>query len=349
MSIRDIKIIGAGPGGLITGLKLLEAGFESTILEKQKKIHTTLCGEGLSAQILEQVPFRDWSEYAPQAFDHVTFIFPGEYRAYVKKKCYTMDRNSWFHAMAKEFEKRGGHLQLGTEVKNIKDLKYDLLIDSSGPLSKIAQLVGNKMRFMPGVQCRIKHNYKLDGMEFHMNKNYSDEYSWIFGKGDLLNVGLLGSMKQLDHFIKDMHLDDGEFIDRLGHTISFFGTKVQEGNIILTGDAAGITNPLTKGGMAAIIHAADIIVDCLKEEKILEYQKRIFSHPIMAPEYNLALKYLKELDNSRLEAAGRMINGKDLANLDRATKLKLTLAAIAKPKKMRVMMKATSYSNKYSW
>jgi len=349
MERKDIKIIGAGPGGLITGLKLLKAGYEPTIIEKQEKIHTTLCGEGLSAEALSLVPFQDWSKYAPQSFDRATFVFPGGYKAYVMKKCYTMDRNPWFNAMAKEFEKQGGTLILGEDVNDFKQLKYDLLIDSSGPLSKIARYVGNKMHFMPGVQTRIKHDYKFDGMEFYLSRKYSVEYAWIFGKGDLLNVGLLGSMKNLDMFIKDMGLDNGEVIDRLGHTISFFGTKLQKDNIILTGDAAGITNPLTKGGMAAIIHTADIIVDCVKNDKIHEYDQKVMSHPVMAPEYKEALQNFREITDDKLEKAGKMLNGKDLGNLDKKTKFIMTMAAISKPKKMKTLMKALSYSNKYSW
>ncbi|MFH1978122.1 MAG: NAD(P)/FAD-dependent oxidoreductase [Candidatus Aenigmatarchaeota archaeon] len=350
MEIRDIKIIGAGPGGLITGLKLLEAGFEPTIIEKQEGIHTTLCGEGLSADTLSRVPFRDWSEYAPQKFDKATFLFPGGYSAYVNKECYTMDRVSWFSAMAKEFEKRGGTLELGRKIDNVKDLEYDLLIGADGPLSVVARHVGNKMQHIPGVQCRIKHDYEFDGMEFHLDKRYSEEYAWIFAKGDVFNVGVLGSMKQLDAFMKDKGLDDGELVDRLGYNVPFFGTKIQEGNIILTGDAAGITNPLTKGGMAAIVNVADIIVKCLKEEKINEYQQRVFSHPVMAPEYKLALKYFMELDNKKLEMAGKMINGKDLGNLDKRTRLKLGLAAaIIAPHKLKVLMKATRYAHEYSW
>lgn len=349
MEYKDIKILGAGPGGLITGLKLLEAGFEPTIIEKQEVIHSTLCGEGLSAETLSHIPFRDWSEEARQTFDYATFIFPGGYKAYVNKKCHTMDRTLWFRAMAKEFEKHGGKIELGTEVKDFKDLKYDLLIDATGPLSKIARFVGNKMVHIPGVQCRIKHDYKFDGMEFFLNKKYSNEYSWIFAKGDVLNVGLLGSMKQLDMFIEDMGLQDGEFVDRLGYNIPFFGTKIQEGNIILTGDAAGITNPLTKGGMAAITYVAEIIVDCLKEGKINEYQKRVFDHPVMAPEYKLALKYFIELDNNMLEKAGKMLDKKNLGNLGKTAKLKIVFAAITQPQKMKVLMKALSHARRYSW
>lgn len=344
----DISIIGAGPGGLITGLKLLEAGFTPTIIEKREEIVSTLCGEGLSADTLSRVPFRDWSAFAPQGFEKATFIFPGGSKAFVNKACFTMDRTSWFRAMAKEFEKRGGRLDMGTTVKRVQDVKADLVVGADGPFSIAAKYVGNQCEHIAGVQYRMKSDYKWDGMEFIINKKYSDEYSWVFAKGSTLNVGLLGRQHDLDEFIEDFEIR-GEVIKREAYNIPFFGSKMQKDHVVLTGDAAGITNPLTKGGMAAIVHVADLLVQCLKEQKMEEFQQRVLAHPVMAPEYKEALRYFRELDNSRLEKLGRMLDGKDLGKLDKGTKLKLTLAAIVKPRKMRILMKASSYANRYSW
>lgn len=345
----DITIIGAGPGGLITGLKLLEAGYHPTILEKRDVIESTLCGEGLSSDTLTRVPFRDWSEYAPQTFEKATFILPGGYKCYVEKKCHTMDRTSWFQAMADEFVKRGGVLKMGTTVKDVKDLGDGLVIGADGPFSVAAKFVGNTTSHIGGVQYRMKADYAFDGMEFIIDKRYSDEYSWIFAKGGTLNVGLLGTQKNLEQFIDDFGLRSGEIIKKEAYNIPFFGTKLQRDNVILTGDAAGITNPLTKGGMAAIVYVAEIIVDCLKEGKLQEYQQRVFDHPVMSPEYREALQYFRELGNEDLEALGKMMDGKTLNKLSKADKLRVLVSSVAHRHKMKTLMKASSFANRYSW
>ena len=349
----DIKIIGAGPGGLIVGLKLIEAGFKPTIIEKQKEIVSTLCAEGLSKDTLASVPFGPWDRYGGQYFEKATFIFPSGQKAYVSKPCYTMDRTAWFHAMAKKFQELGGTLELGREVteKNFHELKFDVLIDASGPTSFIARkIVGNTMQTKPGIQYRMEiPDYKFDGMEFFLDKRYSDEYSWIFMKGATANVGLLGQWPQLDQFVKDKGLESGKILKKEAWPIPFFGTKYQKGNILLTGDAAGITNPLTKGGMAGCIFAADVLVECIKSGKIDEYEPRLRAHPVVAPEYGTALRYFQDMTNGELDKLGNALNGKDLSHLPKGFKLKLLALAVVKFTKMRTLMKAASYANKYSW
>jgi len=347
----DIKIIGAGPGGLITGLGLIEAGFEPTLYEKNEEIVSTLCAEGLSADTLARVPFGPWERYAKHTFEHATFIFPSGQKAYISKRCHTMDRTSWFRAMAREFEKRGGTIVLGEEItpEKLKGMKYDILVDASGPLSWIArQVVGNTMRIKPGVQYRMRIDYDYDGMEFFLDKRYSDEYSWIFMKGEGANVGLLGRLADLERFIKDKNLD-GEILKKEGYSIPFFGTRMQKGNILLMGDAAGMTNPLTKGGMACCVFAAEILAECAREGKISEYEQRLKAHPVLAPEYMDALDYFQSMTNQQLDRFGSMINGMELSRLPARMKALFLFAAMRNFRKMRRLMKAMHYAKDYSW
>lgn len=349
MRDNSITIIGAGPAGLITGLKLIEAGFSPVILEKGRKIVSTLCGEGISGRTLSMIPFRDWSEYAASTLDHATFVFPGGTRSYVKVKCHTMDRTAWQRAMAREFERRGGRIELGVAVADVKKIKSGLVIGADGPYSVAGKFVGNRVKFMAGVQARIKSGYDCDGMEFHLSKKYSEEYAWIFPRGDMLNVGLLGDFSRLEMFLSDVKLESARVLERRGYVIPFFGKTVQRENVILTGDAAGITNPLTKGGMAAIVHAADVIVRCLKENKIGEYQKRLFSHPVVSPVFMEALTIFRNLSDKDLEKMGKMLAGQDMNNLGRLMRIKFLLAALSNPAKTHMITKACSYVKDYSW
>ncbi len=347
----DIKIIGAGPAGLVTGLKLLEAGFEPTIIEKQSEIVSKLCAEGLSKETLDRVPFGPWDKYAAHTFDHATLIFPSNQRAYLYKTAYTLDRTSWQREMASVFEKKGGKLILGKAVdeKNFRRLSYDLLVDASGSLSWISRkIVGNTLSIIPSVQYRMKTDYKYDGMEFFIDKRFSRGYSWVFMKGKTANVGILGDLKQLERFVKAKKIN-GEIIKTEGAIISFSGTKSQKGNILLTGDAAGITNPLTKGGMAACIFAAEIIAKAVSENRISQYQSLLRAHPITAKEYLCALEYFDALKNEDLDDLGNIVNGAKYSFTSIRLLPRLIPFFLSHRKNSLAALKAGLYCTKYSW
>ena len=56
-----IYIVGAGPAGLITGLFLIDIGYDVKIFEKNREIRSTACGEGCDEKSLKKLPF-DYEE-----------------------------------------------------------------------------------------------------------------------------------------------------------------------------------------------------------------------------------------------------------------------------------------------
>lgn len=305
----------------------------------------------MSKETFDRVPFGPWDEYVAHTFDHATLIFPSNQRAYLYKTAYTLDRTSWLRAMALIFEKNGGKLILGKAVdeKNFKNISYDLLIDASGPLSWISRkIVGNTLSIKPSVQYRMKTDYNYDGMEFFIDKRFSRGYGWVFMKGKTANVGILGNIHQLERFVKAKKIN-GEIIKTEGAVISFSGTKFQKGDILLTGDAAGITNPITKGGMAACIFAAEIIAKVVSENKISQYQNLLRAHPITAKEYLCALEYFNSLKNEDLDNLGDVVNGAKYSFGSIRLLPKLIPFLLSHRKNAIVSLKAGFYCTKYSW
>ncbi|MHB8585504.1 MAG: NAD(P)/FAD-dependent oxidoreductase [Thermoplasmatota archaeon] len=364
-----VAIVGGGAGGLIAGLSLLRSrkgkDLAITIYEREPDAYTTLCGEGIRLETLERFRAFESKPYVAETFRGASWHFPGGVRIDVDDPCGTIERCDWIPAMAEEFRRQGGQYRTGEKIspERAEQLakENDLVIGADGPGSQVRKVVGGHHDVMLGIQYRVERaGFATDRLQFHTDKRYSSEYAWVFPKGDILNVGLLAdgpdSWPRLDAYMAEQGVH-GKIVKKEAYPIGFNGTKVQKGNIVLIGDAGGLTNPVTKGGLAAIIYSTEILVDCVERDAISEYEQRIFAHPIMDRSFREGLVYLRKWSNEDFERmtrfAPKVMNAGDAsASAKRAYWWPLLKTAAANPSKwngMRVLSKAMGVSRRYSW
>jgi digeranylgeranylglycerophospholipid reductase len=307
----DIRIVGGGLAGLITGLTLQHTQpkgteYRITAYEMADAPYTTLCGEGISHVNLSRFTAFDSMKHTAQAFQGARWWIPDNKLLEVKQRCYTIERKTWIPAMAERFQKQGGTLELGHKVTpdEAKSMAKDadLVVGADGPGSVVRKTLvpDAHVDVKLGIQYRVKDSsYSTDWLEFYTDKRYCSEYAWIFPKGDILNVGLLaddpaGDWKRLDAFMTDKKVG-GRVVLREAYPIGFSGTKVQGGprnNVLLVGDSGGMTNPVTKGGICATILGSEILADCVAKGEVARYNERIMGHPIMNPSYKKAVDFI---------------------------------------------------------
>lgn len=370
MPIKRIAIVGGGLAGVITGLELLNGkhagAYDVTVLERESAPYTTLCGEGLSDTTLARFTAFDSRPYVAEAFPGASWFFPGGVEVRVEQPGYTMARERWIPAMAEAFQKHGGTYRTGVKVtpEGVADLaqEYDLVVGADGPGSQVRKHVGGEHTTMLGIQYRVaRDGWTRDRLDFYTDKMYSPEYSWVFPRGDILNVGLLAEgngkdWERLDAFMRDKGVT-GKVLKREAYPIGFCGTRLQRDNVVLIGDAAGLTNPVTKGGMAAVIYAAEILAQCVKEDRVGDYERRIFAHPITDPSFAHAVRIIHRWTNQDFEALGRLAprvmtvgDGMGSAKLRYVLPLLGTLALNpGKARDVNVLARAMGVSRRYSW
>ena len=92
-------------------------------------------------------------------------------------------------------------------------------------------------------------------------------YSWLFPKGDHLNIGIggyeyVGSKlrNQLKRLVEFYGFDPAGLWGVRGHRLPQRrgNFALADGNVLLVGDAAGILDPLTAEGISAAVHSAQI-------------------------------------------------------------------------------------------
>ena len=365
----DVRIVGGGFAGTVTALTLLNGDHavdcNVTLYEREASPYTTLCGEGLSDDTLRAFKAFDSRPHVAETFEEVSWSFPKDVEARVHQKGHTMARETWIPAMARECEALGAHYRTGVKVtpETVREMakEADVVIGADGPGSVTRKAVGGRHETMLGIQYRVAREGRVpERLEFVTDKRYSPEYAWVFPRGDIQNVGLLATgdgqdWERLDRFMKDRGVS-GKVLKREAYPIGFFGDKFQDGNVVLVGDAAGLTNPITKGGMAAVVHAADVLARCLKDGKLEEYEARLRRHPLTEPSFRPALAALRAWTNedfARLTRhAPKVIDVWPDRSTERAylgTLLRTGLENLGKVPSILKVVKALGVSRRYSW
>ncbi len=304
-------IVGGGLAGTTTALHLLAAGIDDVrILERSARIGTTACGEGLSAATLGRLkPVFDASAFVDCTFDGARWAFPGT-RVTIHQRCHTMAREAWIPAMADEVRDRGGTVETGVKIgsEDLEELEADLVVGADGPGSQVRSRVpGAQVKTRLGLQVRLATTASTPFLEFVTDKRFSQEYAWWFPRSDCHNVGLLAEgdgrdWDRLEAFIEHLGLE-GTIVRRESYPIAYGGKRFASpnGRYALIGDAAGLTNPVTKGGMAAILHAAPLLAAAAAAGQPHVYQKTLERHPLTHRCFERSLQVLRGWDNRSIQ------------------------------------------------
>jgi len=106
----------------------------------------------------------------------------------------------------------------------------------------------------------------MNRTEVYLSPDYDGGYGWLFPKGETANVGL--GIKRQNDARSGIHTILGEFVEKLkregkirgkplgstgGLIPAFTSESAVHGNILLAGDAAGHTHPITGAGIFAAV------------------------------------------------------------------------------------------------
>ncbi len=309
----QVVIVGGGLAGTITALHLQAVGVDDIrVLERSARVGTTACGEGLSAATIGLLrPVFDATPFIDGTFRGARWAFPGT-RVTVHWPCHTMAREDWIPAMADAVKDNGGTIETGARIKaaDLEALEADVVVGADGPGSQVRRCIpGARVKTRLGLQVRLETDHQTPWLEFVTDKRFSREYAWWFPRSDAHNVGLLAEgdgqdWDRLEAFIDQLALE-GHITRRESYPIAYGGRRFvsPDGRYALIGDAAGLTNPVTKGGMAAIIHAAPLLAAAIARGRPANYQRALATHPLTHRCFKRSLRRLRRWDNQRIAAA----------------------------------------------
>ncbi len=301
-----ITVVGAGPIGLRTAIKLKETGWDVTVLEEHQEIGVPCnCSGLLSASGLHQTGI-DFSNITANKIYGAKIFSPDKTMLEIRRKkpvAMLIDRAGLDKQLAKEAGKKGIQIRKNTKMIDVRKdtvflqhkergemLKSRFVIGADGAASKTRRLVMQKINpkaFVRTIQVTAKGSFEEDVVEVHVGDFCKGFFAWVIPENkNTARIGLgvngsTNSKEAFNKFIKEMDieiLNESYFVIPIGKPVK----DIQKDNLFLVGDAAYQTKATTGGGIITGSVASDMLVktisDHLKHKKPLtDYWKNLSS------------------------------------------------------------------------
>ncbi len=332
----DVIVIGAGPGGSVAARELAKCGFSVLLLEKRERVGFPVrCGEA-STTFKDLQSFGPIPEECIETRINGIFIYgPGGANIdYAKSELGVMlNREKFDPCLAELAVKDGAELVTAARAAAVSDwqdgfrtvtivtsggeigVRAKAIVGADGVESLVGRMVGLASGQKPAATC-CGVDIQVEGLltapdylTFWQGHGWiNDGYIWSFPKkrSNVTNFGA-GFLipKNADKPILDITLDwlyklfpKAKVLGTVGGLIPVSGNlkEFTADGLVLVGDAAHHTNPLTGGGISAAMragrHAAGVIAEGLKSNNL---SKAFLKKYEMAVEKDFGKEHAKQL------------------------------------------------------
>jgi len=278
----DVAVVGLGPAGASAAAIAAQAGLGVLAFDRKKTAGKPVqCAEFVPAMlgheiggidaVAQQLIYRMRSFVEQQQPDE-TPDFRGHM---VDRERLDAQLVAQARAMGAKCEMAVGLAEIASdgilETTDGQCYRPRLLIGADGPHSKVGRAIGSRnVALVETRQITVPLLQPHDATDIFLRADIIGGYGWLFPKGDVANLGL-GVLPQerarLKPLLDELHLalaDQGrvgrDVLQHTGGAIPVGGMlkcvgALQGVPVLLAGDAAGLTNPITGAGIPAAIQS----------------------------------------------------------------------------------------------
>ncbi|MEM0351087.1 MAG: NAD(P)/FAD-dependent oxidoreductase [Archaeoglobaceae archaeon] len=361
----DVIVVGAGPAGSMAAKTCAENGLNVLLIEKRQEIGTPVrCAEGISKQGLRRFLEIDKKWIAAEVIGAKIYAPDGTEIVMAEEMAgnevgFVLERKIFDRHLARlaakagaevivktsfiSFERIGGRLRVKMKRMGEEwEAETKILIGADGVESRVGRMAGI-IKTLKKSEIESCAQYLMSNLDIDENYTYfylgnelaPGGYAWIFPKGNgcaNVGIGVLPSKAKanakyyLDKFIEKFEIN-GKVVELVCGAVPVYGeieTAVSD-NIMLAGDAAYHSDPITGGGIANALsagyHAGIVASEAVKKGDFSANFLRRYDE-LWKSDFGWKLRrnkklqeFFLKLDDAALNSLARSIAGKNIREL----------------------------------
>jgi len=301
-------IVGGGPVGLMTAIRLRELGWGATVLEEDRAIGSPENCTGLISVSGSEELGLNLKDSLINTIKGAELISPNGTVLKIKKNrpvANVVDRKEFDRSLYKKAVESGANIELNTKLIDLRNntlftqkknsrgglKKAKFVVGADGVRSKLRKLAGYEVPneyFVHTYQVKAKGSFDKDTVKMYFGSFAPGFFGWVVPESKTIaRIGIgcrigINPRDSFESFIKKTELEfkasnPKSFLIPAGPPLK---SSVHE-NILLVGDAAFQTKATTGGGiilgMNCAIKCAEAISLNLKEKKSLNHYDSLIS------------------------------------------------------------------------
>jgi geranylgeranyl reductase family protein len=291
MKRYDVLVVGGGPAGSTTAIRLADGGARVLLVDRARFPRDKPCGGGLTTRAFVQCPV-DPTPVVEEEVDLVELRFRfGD--AVVRRAASPVIRmtqrrrlDAFLLDAARE---RGVEVREGTTI-DATAAPADVVVGADGANGTTARALGLGGGIVQGVAYEGNVPYGVVSRERYARRavvelaDIPGGYGWVFPKGDHVNVGV-GAWQDEGPRIREhlarvcrAHGLEPAQLDALrGHRLPLRrpGTRVAGERALLVGDAAGLIDPVSGDGMYECFVSSGLAAEAILGGTLAAYPDRL--------------------------------------------------------------------------
>ena len=273
----DVLVVGAGPAGAAAARAAAGKGLTVVCIDRRAEVGLPVqCAEFVPMPLLRTVHETDsrvqdvagMLTVLPSGLQHHS-VFPG---IMIDRARFDQGLVKLAQAAGARLETRCQFLAWDGEVARLRrgteeefTVRPRLLIGADGPHSPVAEAMG-----LPHQQVVYTRQYTVPLLrpyadtDIFLSDAFPGGYGWLFPRGPVANLGLGADrcfednlklpLEQLHRQMVARGIIGEAILGRTGGAIPVGGIRrMVQGNVLLAGDAAGLTHPITGAGIPAAV------------------------------------------------------------------------------------------------